>query len=452
MSKSLLKRLVSIISFISCIGVVLGLATNTTGQGNNQIYLPLVVSPPSPTTVVSVNSDGTQGNGGSFAPSISADGRYIAFSSEATNLVANDTNGVYDVFVHDQQTGLTSRISVASDGTQGNGESTTPFISSDGRYITFLSAATNLVTNDTNNIVDVFFHDRQTGETSRVSVASDGTQGNANSFDPSISADGRYIVFGSMANNLVPGDNPFYTADIFLHDRQTGETTHITNDGIQSDQYYGPRISANGQYVTFYSSAANLVPNDTNHVTDIFVYNLQTEEYSRVSVTSEGTPANNPSQNPSISVDGRYVAFDSLADNLVTNDTNTNPDIFVHDRQTGITIRVSVTSDGTQHSGSSSHPVISANGSFVAFEVIGHLVPEDTNIATDVYIHDIQTGETSLISQTPSGTSGNQDSYAPAISGDGRYAAFFSFADNLISNDANSSISDVFVRDRWMEP
>src|SRR5690606_11863360 len=142
--------------------------------------------------------DGTQADRNSLVPSISADGRFVAFQSVATNLVPGDTNGNNDVFVHDRQTGVTQRVSVASDGAQGNGISTTASISADGRFVAFQSAASNLVPGDTNGATDVFVHDRQTGVTERVSVASDGAQGNANTSEASLSADGRYVAFQSV--------------------------------------------------------------------------------------------------------------------------------------------------------------------------------------------------------------------------------------------------------------
>src|SRR5437867_824550 len=175
---------------------------------------------PGTTERVSVDSAGTQGNSFSLDPSISADGRFVAFSSLATNLVPGDTNGAFDVFVHDRLTGTTERVSVDSAGTQGHGNSSEPSISADGRFVAFSSVATNRVPGDTNAAFDVFVHDRLTGTTERVSVASAGTQGNGSSLDPSISADGRFVAFSSVATNLVPGDTNG-KEDVFVHDRLT---------------------------------------------------------------------------------------------------------------------------------------------------------------------------------------------------------------------------------------
>jgi Tol biopolymer transport system component len=170
------------------------------------------------TSRVSVATDGMQANGESWNATISADGRYVAFESRASNLVPAYNNGTWDIFVHDRQTGQTSRVSVASDRSQANNYSWAPAVSPDGRFMAFSSGASNLVPGDTNDVGDVFVHDRQTGQTSRVSVASDGTEGNSHSGWPSISADGRTVAFESWASTLVPGDTN-NTSDIFVHER-----------------------------------------------------------------------------------------------------------------------------------------------------------------------------------------------------------------------------------------
>lgn len=224
--------------------------------------------------LVSVASDGTQGNGDvDELSSISADGHYIAFTSGSSNLISGDTNGANDVFVRNWVTGLTERVSIASDGSQGNCGSAYPNISTDGRYVAFYSCSSNLVTGDTNGKGDIYVHDRTTGLTERVSIASDGSQANGGSNFPTISADGRYVAFDSGASNLVPGDTNGIS-DIFVHDRTTSltERVSIASDGIQgNDKTDYSQISADGRYVSFFSDASNLVPNDTNVRADIFV-------------------------------------------------------------------------------------------------------------------------------------------------------------------------------------
>jgi len=420
------------------------------GTSNGEVFLPMVMKPfPFTTSRVSVTSNGTQSTSWSVNSSISADGRYVAFQSYASNLVSDDTNGFEDVFVHDRQTRQTSRISIASDGTQGNGWSGYPSISGDGRYVAFNSYASNLVSSDTNGEYDIFVHDRQTGQTSRVSVASDGTQGNGGSYNPSISVDGRYVAFESYAYNLVSSTN--YSLSIYVHDRQLGQTSRVSvaSNGTQAnDASRDPSISANGRYVAFQSSASNLVSGDTNYIADVFVHDRQTGQTSRVSIASDGMEGNSESHVPSISADGRYVAFYSSASNLVSGDTNSTLDIFVHDRQTHQTNRVSVASDGLQGHGYSVFPVISADGRYIAFESQAYnLVSDDTNYRDDIFVHDRQTGQTSRVSVAFNGTQGDSDSLDPAISADGRYVAFESYASNLVNGDTNGQW-DVFVHDR----
>jgi hypothetical protein len=226
------------------------------------------------TTRVSVATNGTQADGESFLPSISADGGHVAFRSTASNLVAGDTNSVGDVFVRNRVTGATTRISVASDETQANGESVQPSISADGRYVAFYSLASNLVAGDTNGVSDVFVHDQMTDALTRISVATNGTQGDGESYSPSISEDGRYVAFFSSASNLVANDTNA-VPDVFVHDTATGATTRVSaaSDGTQGNNGSGnvSAISADGHSVAFSSAASNLVLGDTNGVEDVFV-------------------------------------------------------------------------------------------------------------------------------------------------------------------------------------
>jgi len=238
------------------------------------ILLFVLIASANETNRVSVDSMGNQGNGESEYPSMSADGRYVAFESYSSNLVPGDTNANWDVFVHDRQTGQTTRVSVDSGGNQGNNPSWYSSISADGRYVAFVSLAANLVSGDTNQADDVFVHDRQTGQTTRVSVDSGGIQGNDASYYPSIGADGRYVAFESFSSNLVPGDTNA-NWDVFVHDRQTRQTTRVSVDsgGNQgNDASYYSSISADGRLVAFGSLAPDLVSGDTNANWDVFVY------------------------------------------------------------------------------------------------------------------------------------------------------------------------------------
>ncbi|NMG21491.1 DUF4347 domain-containing protein, partial [Brasilonema bromeliae] len=239
---------------------------------------------------VSVGASGSQTNDNSLRPAISASGRYIAFRSDASNLVANDTNNFSDIFVYDTDTGITNRVSVGPSGVEGNNAANGgPAISASGRYVAFESYASNLVADDTNNFSDIFVYDTQTRTTSRVSVDLQGNQGNSVSSSPTISGDGRYVAFESYASNLVADDTNNFN-DIFVYDTQT-RTTSRASVNSQSNQgnnaSFSPAISADGRYVAFDSFASNLVPEDTNNTRDIFVYDTQTRTTSRASVNSQ---------------------------------------------------------------------------------------------------------------------------------------------------------------------
>ncbi len=409
---------------------------------------------PGDITLASVDSSGAQGNASSWDPSISSDGRYIAFESDASNLVAGDTNGQTDIFRYDTQTGTTIQVSVDSSGTQGNNSSSNPSISSDGRFIAFSSFASNLVTGDTNTVMDIFRHDTQTGTTTMVSVDSSGGLGNDASITPAISSDGRFIAFTSYASNLAVGDTNDLS-DVFLHDTQTGTTTRVSvnSSGVEGNSSSrDTSISSDGRYLAFESFASNLVPGDTNGQADIFRHDTQTGTTIRISVDSSGAQVNGISGDPSISGDGRYIAFDSTASNLVAVDTNGARDVFRHDTQTGTTTMVSVDSSGGQGNNSSFTPAISSDGRFIAFTSdASNLAAGDTNGMSDVFLHDTQTCVTTMVSVDSSGTQGNDRSLSPTISGDGRYVAIISYASNLVAGDANG-VMDVFVNEVDLTP
>ena len=338
-----------------------------------------------------------------------------------------------DVFVHDQQTGETSRASISSDGTQANDSSYAPSISADGHFIAFHSYASNLVSDDLNMEADVFVYNQDTGETRRISVASDGTEGNSDSVNPSISADGRFIAFSSYASNLVDDDTNGVN-DIFIHDQQTGETIRISksSDGTQGNNTSDyPSISADGRFVAFESQASNLVPNDTNGVKDVFVHDQQTGETIRSSVASDGLQGDRESDSPSISADGRYVAFSSNADNFVPGGVITN-NIFVHDKQTGETVDISMTSDGIQGNRSSDYPSMSANGQYVAFESLAtNFVPGDTNDRRDIFVSEIS-WQDAIPTPTPQPT----DEFAWVL-------LFYLDGDNNLSASYNKIINQI---------
>ncbi|MFO8082519.1 MAG: right-handed parallel beta-helix repeat-containing protein [Armatimonadota bacterium] len=403
-----------------------------------------------PVTRVSIATGGGQSDGPSLQASFSAGGRHVAFSSYAGNLVPGDTNDQQDVFVHDSQTGQTTRVSIASDATQSDNRSFTPSISADGRYVAFASQATNLTALQP-AAQQVYVHDRATGETTCVSVDGQGEPGDAASGVPSISADGRYVAFSSYADNFIPGDAVPGKADIYVRDRLTGSTVcaSLAQDGTNSDgDSHRPSISANGRYVAFYSEATDLVPGDTNGSQDVFVHDLTTGQTSRVSVATGGAQADGDSLTVSISADGSCVAFESDATNLVAADTNGVRDVFAHDRTTGVTTRVSVSTHGAEGDRLSATPSISDDGRFVAFASPNNttLVPGITK--GGIYAHDRTTGHTSHVSTDDFGNQGVGASIYPSISGEGRLIAFESDATNLVTGDTNG-VRDIFVRDWW---
>ena len=405
------------------------------------------------TTRVSVDSSGGEGINDSWEPAISADGRFVAFVSYADNLVHGDTNGARDVFVHDRSTGVTERVSVDSSGAEGNGDSSFdrwPSISADGQVVVFWSDASNLVGGDTNGRTDVFVHDRATGVTERVSVDSSGVEGNGGSLGSSISADGRIVAFCSDASNLVAGDHGGIV-DAFVHDRATGVTERVSVDssGAEGDrESSGPLLRADGRIVTFASWASNLVAGDTNGCADAFVHDRATGITERVSVDSSGVEANDGSGPSSISADGQIVALWSFASNLVSGDKNWCLDVFVHDRSTGITERVSVDSSGSEGNATSWAGSISADGQVVAFgSQASNLVAGDTSMTEDVFVHDRVTGITERVSVDSSGAEGNDYSDTASISADGQVVAFMSNASNLVAGDTNRMV-DVFVHER----
>lgn len=342
---------------------------------------------------VSLAWDGSEGLAASGRPAISEGGRYVAFESAAPNLVVDDTNYMKDIFVVDRDTGAIERVSVSSVGQEANDLSGTPAISADGRYVAFESWASNLVPGDANGACDVFVYDRQTSTIERVSVASGGGDANADSYGPSISADGRYVAFDSDASDLVPGDSNG-AADVFVRDRQSGTTERVSlsSGGAEGDGHsYYSAISADGRYVAFWSEASNLVAGDTNNFcgaegddncADVFVRDRQTGTTERVSVDSAGNEGSgddlpsliililrNPGS-PPVTADGRYVAFASQASNLVPGDTNNFCglgddencyDIFVRDRAESVTVQAgageTVTTDGEADGATALDPV-----------------------------------------------------------------------------------------------
>jgi uncharacterized repeat protein (TIGR01451 family) len=440
-----MQRLVSLIVLISIIG---GLIASTP--------LPLAYAETSSSyqiQLVSMSSEGEKGNWASSRPSISADGRYIAFQSGADNLVPDDTNDTWDVFVHDMATGITTMASVSSSGIHGDISSWNPDISGDGRYVAFESCSANLVEGAADHSSHIYVHDMVNGTTTIASVSTNGTLADDGCALPSISYDGRYIALQSFANNLVEGTRPPEDTrrweNIFVRDMVTGITylASVSSDGQVADYTcWCPSMSADGRYIAFASSASNLVPEGHNtHKPQIYVRDTVSCNTTIVSTGISGAVADQFSEHPSISGDGRYVAFRSHASNLVEDDTNGVPDIFVRDMVTGSTARVSISCDGTQANGESLDPSISGDGRYVVFtSLANNLAPGDTDSSYDIYRHDCQTGETSLLSNNYLGQELSVTAGYADINGDGTSVVFESSGPSMVPEDTDRFL-DVFL-------
>jgi Tol biopolymer transport system component len=403
---------------------------------------------------MSVSTAGTQSFGDSDAPAISASGNFVAFASSASTLVAGDTNRVSDVFVRDEFHGTTERVSVATDSGQGDEPSWAPSISADGRFVAFTSSAA-FSADDTNGVSDIYVRDRLLGTTERVSVATDGTQANGSCSRPSISADGNFVAFVSRATNLIAGEVVGSDGRIYVHDRMLHTTERVSvaiGGGVPNNSSDRPSISGDGRYVAFESWASDIVAGDTFGRKDVFVYDRQTDTAERMSVSTGGAEGNGGSSAPSISADGRYVAFTSTANNLVPGDVIGNDDIFVRDRLLERTELVSVSTMGRQSDQGAGVAAISADGRFVAFSSeSSNLAANDMNgTVCDVFVRDRVARVTEIVSLGTGGVAGNAGSglrSAPAISADGQFVAFDSSASNLVAGDTNGG-ADVYLVDR----
>ena len=367
------------------------LATNLTpGDTNGQRDIFLRNMETGEVTRINTGPAGQQADGFSGFPDISSDGRYVAYYCTSDAILDDDVNGERDIFLFDRETGANELVSISSTGAQANDLCNTPKLTSDGRYVAFESDASNLVPGDTNGAEDVFVRDRQLGETYRVSVSSSGAEGNDDSDAASISDDGRFVTFASDATNLVAGGSTNQT-NIYLHDRLTGETTLVSGGlGGQGGNSYSwnPRISGDGKWITYEGNASDLVAGDVNEFRDIFLYDVQSEETSMVSVNDAGEQTDDDSEEPAISDDGRYIAYASQADNLVGGATTAgfNYNTFVHDRLTGTVTLASVSPTDPAPSGTS-EANISAEGAWVVFNSGDGRLDEDDNGRTDILIY-----------------------------------------------------------------
>ncbi len=476
--------------------------------------------------MVSLTSGGIHVYNASFAPSISANGRYVAFLSDAAYLVPGDTNGVRDGFVHDRTTGRTQRVSLGNGGAQGGRPTLAIKISDDGRAVAFESASGNLVSGDTNQTYDVFLRDLDAKKTTRMSVDTDGSQFSRDSTLGALSGDGRtaaFMVRSSTCNGLgayvravgepterlacnndsggsgeleitaLSGDGryvAYYTVTRYdgypdsrygyVYDRtgrrsqdgcvgpadlssngtaiacsmdgqvfvgQVGERLELVTETAvcQRAGGYGAALSGDGLVVAYTSSASSLVPDDTNGSSDIFVY-LPDVPRERQAPRGRTTRAAPRSDTPALDGTGARLVFASRKRQFVDGDTNGVADIFLRTKR-GKFQRVSVASDGAQANGPSSAPTISADGRFVIFiSAATNLVPGDTNGVPDVFLRNRFTSKTTRVSLDAAGEQANGASTRAKISDNRQFVVFESVADNLVSGDGNG-VRDVFRKD-----
>lgn len=405
------------------------------------------------TVLESVASDGTQGNSDSASPSITPDGRYVVFRSTASNLIAG-TGSTSNVFWHDRVTGETKLVSQSTGGLFGNNDSSVVLssaVSADGRYVVFSSRASNFAANDNNGKEDVFLRDMTLGTTTRVSLNTNGGDADNDSTGPHISGNGQWILFTSYATNLVSTDTDG-TADVFLYYVSIGTTSAVsptTGTPPANGQAFGTDISFNGSFIVFYSLRSDIMPPgvDTNSAYDVFLVNTGVS-LSRVSVSTSGAQGNGGSVGGALSDNGRFVCFTSGASNLVTGDMNGVDDIFVRDTANGTTLRVSVSTTGGEANGlSNGLPDISADGHAIAFaSTATNLVLGDTNGLLDIFVHDIALGTTTRVNVSSGGVEAmGGDSGHGCLANTG-VIAMESGATNLVAFDANGILGDIFSR------
>lgn len=403
------------------------------------------------TELISRRADGTSASEDSGGGSLSGDGRFICFGSMDA-LLPEDTNGEADSYVLDRYTGALVCASTSTGGTYGNGLTNGSRISADGRFVTFKSLSDNLVLPDTNELWDVFVKDLETGVLTRVSNAhGSADSGNSSSVEPSISGNGRFIAFRSRATDLLPGDTNDMT-DIFRFDTWSGTMLRISNGlaGQANGDSFAPSISASGSRIAFYSEADNLAIGDTNGKSDIFIVDVAGLP-NLITRNALGLSANGSSRSPALSASGRHLAFTTFATDLPVPTGGALQIVWVNLESMEYEL-VSADPTGQPATGSSLSPTISADGRFVAFlGFMNGLAPYESAHA-DVFVRDVQNGQT-WTGGRASGVSGtaNDGSALPRISADGSLLAFTSGATNIVPGDGNG-YDDVFLRTMHPDP
>jgi Tol biopolymer transport system component len=419
-------------------------------MGISATLLSVRASPPPmmfPIGRVSLAHDGSEANGYSDSGYPSLDGNLVAFGSSASNLVTGDTNSDSDIFVRDVTAGTTERVSVDSSGAEADDDSYQPKMTPDGRYVVFMSEASNLVPGDTNGARDIFVRDRLADTTTRVNVSSAGVEANEDSFinGGTISANGRLVVFHSRASNLVAGDTNGFM-DVFVHDRSSGITTRIsvTDTGAEANfDCYTTDISPDGAYIAFHTDADNIIAGDSNSAMDTFIVVRATGAITYAAQSVVGTQANGDTYGLKFS-NGGHLTFTSTATNLIADDLNGVADIFLRDGIGGPTEIISMGFNG-QTNDFSPDSWISGNGRFVVYSSYAtNIVNNDTNGEPDIFVVDRQSGTTQRVTENLAGQEANDFSGGPRLSQNGQRIVFHSDATNLVPNDTNV-IRDVFI-------
>ncbi|WP_262273248.1 hypothetical protein [Microvirga yunnanensis] len=396
---------------------------------------------------ISTAANGAEALGASSSAQFSPDGRSVLFKSDAPNLIAGGTNGTTHIFLKDLTTHAITRLSTTADGLEANGNSYDVQMTPDGRFMVFTSIADNLVSNDHNNKHDIFLKDLTTHAITRLSTTPAGEEANGFSFEPRLSPDGQFLMFTSNAVNL--GADNFLSSEIFLKNLTTKDITRITvaADGtpgsVGGDQ---PLFSPDGHSIVFRSFSSKLVANDTNTSWDIFLRD-QFGTITLLSKAVDGTQGNSFSSNPQFSPDGQYVLFESNANNLIAGDGNNQLDVFLKDIHSGAVTLLSRTADGTQGDRGSYNARFSPEGRYIVFESDAtNLVADDNNGQTDIFVKDLVGGTVTRLSTAADGTEADFESSFAQFSPDGRFVTFESEATNLVDGDTNGT-SDIFVVD-----
>lgn len=389
----------------------------------------------------SVTSSQGQASAGAAAPSASRSGRFVVFTSTASNLPGGSVGAYPLVYLHDHQTGGTYLCGSGAGGAAPNSTCSHPSVSDDGRFVVFSSEATNLTFNDSNGSSDVFLFDRLTGLTSCLSRTSGGLLGNGPSHSPVISADGTTVAFECYAPNITLSS----WGQIVVAESSGGQILLASSTplGAPGNLYsYDPSISGDGRYVAFSSSSSDLLPGDSNGVLDVFVRDVMSSATWSPTMDPNWVIGNSYSQHGSITDDGRYVAFDSTASNFVLGDVNSASDVFVYD---SVTRLYTMVSSGPGYSGASK---IAADGSTVAFSTLNPIDPNDVNAKVDVYAANLTLNTVTRL--VPTGIEPNDNSECAGISADGSRVIFTSVASNLVAGDTNGA-QDIFMSDTGVQ-